>query len=165
LLNSNQTPSLTERTQIRHTLEDVQNTIDKVEATVNSLEAALRQLRSKQEELRAYAQDHNAILSPARRLFPELWSEIFLWCLPEHTLQHHLARRNAGHNITDTSPSDAPLLLTRVCSSWREVALSTPKLWSNITYTVCRPSASKSQLQRLETWLSRSGATPLSVVI
>ncbi|KAG7086395.1 hypothetical protein E1B28_002350 [Marasmius oreades] len=131
---------------------------------MRSLESALRQLRGQQEELRIYAQDHKAILSPARRLFPELWSEIFLWCLPEH-LEHHLARRSAGDNITDVSALDAPLLLTRVCSTWREIALSAPKLWSNIAYTVCRPSASKSQLQRLKTWLSRSGITPLSVVI
>ncbi|KAL0070409.1 hypothetical protein AAF712_002240 [Marasmius tenuissimus] len=166
LLSSNQFISSTERAQIRDTLDDVEGSISRVEDAIRSLETNLNQLRRKQHKLNTYAQEHKALLSPARRLVPEIWSEIFLWCLPQHTLEHHMSRRSvSGAPVTDTSFDDAPLLMTRVCSSWRQIALSTPRLWSNITYTVCRPSAFKHQLQKLETWLSRSGATPLSVVI
>ncbi|KAF8975690.1 hypothetical protein BDQ17DRAFT_243512 [Cyathus striatus] len=30
------------------------------------------------------------------------------------------------------SAMEAPMLLTRICSSWRRIALSTPRIWSAI---------------------------------
>ncbi|KAG2070913.1 hypothetical protein BDR04DRAFT_574760 [Suillus decipiens] len=49
----------------------------------------------------------------------EILSEIFLYCLPQ---EEHL------------SPASrlAPILLTRVCRRWRQVALGFPRLWSNL---------------------------------
>ncbi|KAF9007877.1 hypothetical protein BDQ17DRAFT_175652 [Cyathus striatus] len=102
---------------------------------------------------------------------PGYFGEIFLACLP--------ADRNPCMSVTD-----APLLLTRVCSSWRSIAHSTPRLWaaihivlplyramqypspgsiSHIEETVClrmdNITASAKQ------WLDRSGACPLSISI
>ncbi|ESK89376.1 hypothetical protein Moror_16219 [Moniliophthora roreri MCA 2997] len=158
LLNSNRIPSPQEIIQIYDTLNDIQRASIQLETKIRSLESALKEFRNKQDELQSFAQEHKALLSPARRMLPELWSEIFIHCLPEHSLDYHINRRNV-------SCSDAPLLLTQVCSTWRTIAISTPQLWSNITYTVCRPSAMKIQLRRLETWLARTGAAPLSVVV
>ncbi|KAK7033570.1 hypothetical protein VNI00_012794 [Paramarasmius palmivorus] len=169
LLNSNSIPSPQEVLSIHDTLDGIHDAVSHVEATIRSLESSLKQLRNRRDELRSYAKEHQALLSPARRMIPELWSEVFAYCLPEHSLDYNINKKSAYNGatrlFTDVSSNDAPLLLTRICSSWRTIALSTPQLWTNITYTVCRPSAIKTQLQRLETWLARSGAAPLSVVI
>ncbi|KAJ7364900.1 hypothetical protein DFH08DRAFT_930627 [Mycena albidolilacea] len=61
----------------------------------------------------------------------------------------------------------APLLLGRICSGWRTIALSTPRLWSSIH--VPEPYAKLPQyvrdgcLQLMKTWLTRSGGLPLSI--
>ncbi|KAJ7141996.1 hypothetical protein C8R46DRAFT_576687 [Mycena filopes] len=54
----------------------------------------------------------------------------------------------------------SPLFLCQICQRWREIALSTPQLWSAIAIAVGRnPTA---HLELLETWLARSGNCPLS---
>ncbi|KIL67105.1 hypothetical protein M378DRAFT_74354, partial [Amanita muscaria Koide BX008] len=53
-----------------------------------------------------------------QRLCPDILAEIFAFCLPEVTAW-----------IIQISSRDAPLLLCSVCSSWRSLALSTPRLW------------------------------------
>ncbi|KAF8871215.1 hypothetical protein BD779DRAFT_1680567 [Infundibulicybe gibba] len=50
---------------------------------------------------------------------PEILGKIFLHCLPPG-------------KWGSFSASDAPWVLTKVCYSWREVALSTPLLWSRL---------------------------------
>ncbi|KAF8870925.1 hypothetical protein BD779DRAFT_1578404 [Infundibulicybe gibba] len=52
-------------------------------------------------------------------LSPEVLGEIFLHCLPPD-------------EWGSFSACDAPWLLTKVCQSWRELALSTPLLWSRL---------------------------------
>lgn len=47
--------------------------------------------------------------------------------------------------------------ISHVCRHWRQVAISTPQLWSSITLF------SKRSLPCLEEWLRRSGAAPLDV--
>ncbi|KAJ6456617.1 hypothetical protein C8R47DRAFT_940303, partial [Mycena vitilis] len=58
-----------------------------------------------------------AIRDPAARLPVELWSAIFLHCLPQQ-------------RKPDTCT--APMLLLRVCNAWTGIALSTPALWLTI---------------------------------
>ncbi|TDL25754.1 hypothetical protein BD410DRAFT_606722 [Rickenella mellea] len=82
------------------------------------------------------------------RLPPELWSNIFLDCLPFHP---------------SFAALKAPLLLTHVCRHWRDVALSTPTLWSNISLTGGIESITDTTLIRFDMWLERSRSCPLSI--
>lgn len=86
---------------------------------------------------------------PLLNLSPELVGEIFCHCLPERA---------------SFSSSEAPLLLTQVCSSWRTIAVGTPRLWSSLyvpNWQYLPPDVGS--LVRL--WLERSGQTKLSVDI
>ncbi|KAJ7233770.1 hypothetical protein C8J57DRAFT_1090236, partial [Mycena rebaudengoi] len=59
----------------------------------------------------------NSILDSIDARLPfELWSEIFILCLPDPRERHPNART-------------APLLLLRICSVWSNIARSTPALW------------------------------------
>lgn len=86
---------------------------------------------------------------PLLNLSPELVGEVFYHCLPDRA---------------SFSSSEAPLLLTQVCSSWRTIAVGTPRLWSSLYVPnwQCLHSDVGS-LVRL--WLERSGQTKLSVDI
>ncbi|KAJ7192405.1 hypothetical protein GGX14DRAFT_315439, partial [Mycena pura] len=73
-------------------------------------------LQNRRAMVEKYIHAHKALGSPAHRLPPELIGQIFLHCLPH--------RSNALMRT-----SEAPLLLCRICSVWRAVALSLPRLW------------------------------------
>ncbi|KAF7346014.1 F-box domain-containing protein [Mycena sanguinolenta] len=62
-----------------------------------------------------------AIVYPVLFLPPEITSRIFVECLPE---QHGGA--------ASALPGCAPVLLMRVCRRWKDIALSTPRLWSSM---------------------------------
>ncbi|KAJ7764308.1 hypothetical protein B0H16DRAFT_1526680, partial [Mycena metata] len=69
--------------------------------------------------LTTYLNGYNALLSPIRRLPLDVMQEIFLACTSTH--------RNCV-----MSALEAPVLLGRICSSWRSIALSTPRLWARL---------------------------------
>ncbi|KAK7040828.1 hypothetical protein VNI00_009424 [Paramarasmius palmivorus] len=97
-----------------------------------------------------------------RRLPQDVLSEIFLQCLPKNRLPLN-------------SIAEAPLLLTRVCRSWRSIALSTPRLWRAIH--LAPPGISRRPVddryrakvntltEGLKVWLERARRVPLTISI
>ncbi|KAK7002211.1 hypothetical protein R3P38DRAFT_2557298 [Favolaschia claudopus] len=63
-------------------------------------------------------------LSSIRRFPPEILSIIFVFC-------RDLDVSSTGV-YTTTHRKLAPMLLTRICSRWRQIALDTPRLWDNV---------------------------------
>ncbi|KAF9479223.1 hypothetical protein BDN70DRAFT_700791 [Pholiota conissans] len=63
--------------------------------------------------------------SPIGNIPYDVLREIFLHCLPHNP--HEWRNRQPSTKI-------APILLCHVCSSWRTVALTSPKLWTHIGY-------------------------------
>ncbi|KJA23844.1 hypothetical protein HYPSUDRAFT_39369 [Hypholoma sublateritium FD-334 SS-4] len=122
---------------------------------------------------------HQALIAPIRRIPIDILQEIFLHCLP------------TKHNAVISS-TECPILLTRICSGWRHIALNTPMLWSSIHVPVpiCSihdrhsPSPSslpapirrspelevamsiaKRQATAIREWLGRSGECVLAISI
>lgn len=136
-------------------------TLDKVHALENEivgLQKRYSSLRRESRELTAFIEDHKRLLSPARRLLPEILQEIFCHCLP------------VAHNAILDARSP-PLLLGQVCSQWRQIAYSTPRLWTSI-HISARPihlrnftgsSRTIARKDAISAWLSRSGVLPLSI--
>ncbi|KAJ6489026.1 hypothetical protein C8R45DRAFT_826827, partial [Mycena sanguinolenta] len=67
------------------------------------------------DDLGTYVDAHKALISPVRRLPPEVLQIIFIACLPPH--------RNCAIAATE-----APIRLGRVCSAWRSISIYTPQL-------------------------------------
>lgn len=83
----------------------------------------------------------------------ELQVEIFSHCLP---LFPHF------------DIDEAPLLITRVCKAWRDLAYNTPKLWSTFEIEITGSGTSTpfhdlSIMSTIQLWLERSKAVPLNV--
>ncbi|KAJ6451470.1 hypothetical protein C8R47DRAFT_301112 [Mycena vitilis] len=91
----------------------------------------------------------DSITYPVLTLPPEIISEIFIHCLP--------ARRK----VDVVNPTEAPLLLTRVCGLWRQIAISTPELWAAFDLEIGWPEPNLQQIG--QTWLERARDRPLSV--
>ena len=82
---------------------------------------------------------------------------IFEFCLPDFT----------DHQSSPYTKGDfsIPLSLGAICSSWREVAWSTPSLWSSFVVRVTRKHDSHIVTGIAREWLARSGQLPLSIRI
>ena len=163
--------------EVTESLEVPLNELQEVEAKIRRFSELLQKLKTKRKRIQKIINDHHIILSPARRLPPDVLHEIFLHCLP--------TRHNPIMKF-----SEPPLLLTRICSSWRAIALSSPRLWSKIhiplpgdpaiseSYSAIISDETRlndrrqryaivmrSRCHAIRSWLSRSGTCPLSLSV
>ena len=176
LLRNNDIPSESTLQEVKESLKAPLIELQEIEIEIQRLCELVEVMKVKRGSIRRRIDDYNVILSPVRRLPLDVLHEIFLHCLPTH--------RNPIMNF-----SESPLLLTRICSSWRAIALSSPRIWSRIHiplpgdpslasgYAIVIDEASlSSRRQRfagllklrcevVRTWLSRSGTCPLSLSI
>ncbi|KAF7309238.1 hypothetical protein MIND_00294100 [Mycena indigotica] len=99
------------------------------------------------------------VIYPVLTLPVELTVAIFLRCLPHWPRQRY----------TVPLINWAPLVLTRVCHAWRDIAINTPELWRSIfiqlaanTELTDAESASKKKLG-LQQWVARAKSVSIAV--
>ncbi|KAF7376630.1 hypothetical protein MSAN_00079800 [Mycena sanguinolenta] len=159
-LGMNYCPSDPELAQVKAFLVEPCLRLKSLDEEIAVLRQALDKLTAERHALGAYVDAHKALLSPVRRLPLDIIGLIFMACLPTH--------RNCV-----MSAKEAPVLLGRICSSWRAISLSTPRLWSRLHIvgptrfnSVSSEDHHAKVAQRLEVadaWLRRSGTCPLSI--
>ncbi|KAJ7189500.1 hypothetical protein GGX14DRAFT_484948 [Mycena pura] len=121
--------------------------------SIEVLEKEHEELEKEREELE---KDLSLVVYPVLTLPVEISSRIFLHCLP-------------SHGRVTPSPTTAPLLLVQICRHWREVALSTSRLWSSLYLyvgTILGRRTVPVDLQEqnlLRTWFARAKGSPLSL--
>ncbi|KAJ7633423.1 hypothetical protein DFH06DRAFT_1479659 [Mycena polygramma] len=117
--------------------------------------AQVGELGAQRDRIQTSMDSHKALISYPRRLPPDIVREIFVACLQVPT------NRNAV-----MSAQEAPLLLCRIYSAWRAIALSTPTLWASLH--VSFDFVQSKRLQRLPAvahWLELSAACPISLSV
>ncbi|KAJ7689550.1 hypothetical protein B0H17DRAFT_1011967 [Mycena rosella] len=159
-LGTNYCPEDEEIAEIQTLLAEPLLQLSHLDDEIAKLQAALGDLTQERARLRAYVDAHRALISPVRRLPLDIIQEIFVACIPTH--------RNCA-----MSAMDAPVILGRICSSWRAISLSTPRLWSrlHIVEPTCPYNSAiavfeeklEQRLQTTTAWLGRSGQCPLSI--
>ncbi|KAL0574009.1 hypothetical protein V5O48_007953 [Marasmius crinis-equi] len=155
LLDTNYAPSSEEVVEIESLLCDPQERL-------RSLDAEISKLQAERDELRQHIDRHRMLLSPFRRLPVDLWGEIFVQALPSNE-----------YNLPGRTLKDAPLLLTTVCRTWRDIALRTPRLWNGIHVYFPRQhrrhravqlsSLLRVRKEGVKAWLDRSGSLPITL--
>ncbi|KAJ7162273.1 hypothetical protein C8R46DRAFT_955222 [Mycena filopes] len=159
-LGTNYCPKDEERVEIESLLVEPTLRLSRLDEEIVDLQKAIDKLAAERETLGAFVDAHKALMSPTRRLPLDVLEAIFIACLPTH--------RNCV-----MSASEAPVLLGRICSDWRAISLSTPRLWASL-HIVIPPSDDRLtrsfvaetvalRLTTTETWLARSGQRPLSI--
>ncbi|KAJ7353570.1 hypothetical protein DFH08DRAFT_1077681 [Mycena albidolilacea] len=116
------------------------------------IDERIRELAAQRDQIKAYIDSHKALISHPRRLPPDIVREIFVACLPSD--------RNAV-----MSAQEAPLLLCRICSAWRTIALSTPRLWASLHVPSSYVIAKEARTPAVIEWLQRSAACPISLSV
>ncbi|KAF7324828.1 F-box domain-containing protein [Mycena kentingensis (nom. inval.)] len=160
-LRTNYCPTEQEIPLLTNLLSEPCVRLSHIDAKIAQLQAAIDVLLQERAEIASFVAEHQALLSPVRRLPRDILEAIFLTCLPTN--------RNAA-----MVANEAPLLLTRICSAWRSVALSSPRLWARFHVQVPfrtqsdvdRESAQAIFQWRLTTtklWLERAHSVPLTI--
>jgi hypothetical protein len=156
LFLSNDAPNDEEVAEIRKICAEHDSALGSLNQEIERVEEQLRQLQLERERILAASGSHKSLLSPLRRIFPELLQYIFTLCLPRN-------RNPVMHR------SEAPLLFGRVCRGWRALAYGTAILWSSIHVVV--PTSRKEPrdwrvlLDGMKAWLARSSPAPLRISI
>lgn len=120
-----------------HQLSDLQSETAYVQTLLHSLVQSQYHLK----------RELNARSAPILQLPPELLSEIFIIYASGSVWSEWIRRHRS------------PLILGKVCNSWRELAWSIPKLWSSIWLELWR----NKDPALVDQWLVRSGKLPLSI--
>lgn len=124
LLETNDAPSFDESLKIQEFVDQKISQLEPLQSEWIELHERIRKVLSTYRSIQNTVYRHRPLLSPLRRLPPELISEIFVHCLPPFL---HLSPKSEVFR--------APLILAGVCQSWRRIALSTPALWTNFSFT------------------------------
>jgi hypothetical protein len=111
-------------------------------------------LAEKQEKITQSVTLHRGLLSALWLLPTKVLSQIFVHCLPQSDLIS-----------LENSLNSAPMLLTRICRRWRDVALDTPNLWCRLYMDIYYPHYRQWEQQRFffDLWLKRSQGRPVEV--
>ncbi|KAK1219773.1 hypothetical protein PQX77_017498 [Marasmius sp. AFHP31] len=156
VLNTNYSPSTEEQRSLR-------DLVLGPEEQIHRLDEEISRLQAKRQTLQQFVDLHRALLSPFRRIPADIWRLVFIKTLPENIL-----------GLCTRTTKSSPLLLTTVCRSWREIALSTPNLWTSIHVNLPIDCSNSPDLdavsllhkrkEGLKLWLDRSGTSlPISV--
>ncbi|KAJ6559950.1 hypothetical protein B0H19DRAFT_1027685 [Mycena capillaripes] len=150
ILHTNTVPSDSECQSIRDLLARPQKDLNDLTEELERLDALRKEISQKRRNLQRFIDAHHALLSPVRRLPEDVVRAIFMACLGSD--------RNPA-----ISGQEAPLLWCQICRSWRTIALATPRLWAAIHIVVPDPSRLQQLVDRVATWLKRSGVVSLDV--
>ncbi|KAK0435608.1 hypothetical protein EV421DRAFT_2039044 [Armillaria borealis] len=142
-----------------------QKLLEELSAHRAALSAAEKPLNTLRSILATDIAQYKKALHPIRRLPPEVLSEIFLQCIDENGTENEASRfldatPSCPKNSLD--PSQCPWTLSKVCSKWRAISLSFPRLWSNIHLHV-RDKKPRKSIRTLNLQLHRSGTHALKV--
>ncbi|KAF7297567.1 F-box domain-containing protein [Mycena kentingensis (nom. inval.)] len=119
LLGTNYAPTEAEVVDITAILDRKNAHLCTLDTQIAALQQTMDKILAQRRVLAEDIQAHRALLSPIKRVPVDVLREIFIACMS--------TKRDCL-----MSASEAPVLLTRVCSSRSQIAISTPQLWSNV---------------------------------
>ncbi|KAJ7045143.1 hypothetical protein C8F04DRAFT_989778 [Mycena alexandri] len=159
-IGTNDVPTEFEAQEVRSIRDDAEDTMCRNHARIQRLQdkadsdETIDSLTRNNESLSQIVLRSRSILSPIRRIPPEILTHIFLLSAPSLEEFKHVP----WYDLVERSP----WTLGRICRRWRAVALASPALWSTIIihgqydFEPC-------SLPMLEAQLIRSGAHPLEI--
>jgi hypothetical protein len=148
--------SASQISMVRDTISTAQARILHVDSEIARLMDTVEDLQRRRSALLTYTQNHTALIAPIRRLPPEILSDIFVQCRDVRWLDP------VEYLLLPPRLDKTPLLLGTICSRWRSISLSTPRLWASFSLNI-RPKYLKAHVELAKIWFARSGTCPLSI--
>ncbi|KAJ7292952.1 hypothetical protein C8J57DRAFT_1042103, partial [Mycena rebaudengoi] len=126
LIDTNLPPSTAQLQIARAILSQNERQIEKLDGEIAQFRERADRLTQEQQAVADSSRKMRSIVSPWRRLPPELLSHIFMLCAEDDP--NYLPRVDR-----------VPLLPLQVCHAWRSLALATPALWARLNFQIWKP--------------------------
>ncbi|KAJ7622223.1 hypothetical protein FB45DRAFT_927280 [Roridomyces roridus] len=120
LFTSNLPPVDSEAAHLRHLLAAAATGLNQVDSRIGALHEELARLLMQRDDLVARMEQYKAVLSPVRRIPPEVLCEILEWLPP------------GFQRVDYYQVAQPPWRLAHICSLWRETAIGCPSLWTGL---------------------------------
>jgi hypothetical protein len=144
-LRLNHSPEGVAADEILRVIDAIDSHFGRYDPEISRVQRILASLQEQRRTLHTYQAYCRSILSPIRKLPPEILETIFLACMgPE--------------------PDIIPVV-GQVCSHWRNIVIGTPTLWSNISIGRTRFRFNQRYVNLASLFLKRSASRPLSVTV
>lgn len=153
-LRAMQTPSPSEKTSIVNHISETESNLLLYDLELARHAETTEKLQAERRNIQQIVDGHRSLLAPVRKLPTELLASIFAAC----------CARDSPDRFSNsiTSPGVlAPLNLGLVCHLWRDITISTPRLWSTISVVLDNAKPCSPDVARL--FLRRSHRLPLTV--
>ncbi|KAF7345514.1 ABC protein [Mycena venus] len=147
LLNTNEPPEESELVFIQSVISEANARLTSLNYEISKLQPTLKWSEEERASVLSYRTRNEAILSPLRRIPPEVLADIFWWTLP--SLNDEWAR-----GTFDVAHS--PWVLTWISARWRAVSVSTPSLWSQVAIDYNRDPSSEYSMSRIAVQIQRA---------
>ncbi|KAJ4487073.1 hypothetical protein C8J55DRAFT_558154 [Lentinula edodes] len=131
-----------------------------IEIEVTRLEIQISQLKCQLKKKKENLAFMYNILAPVRQLPFELLSNIFI--------EYYSLAIKRPRTIPSRKSLKPQLLLSQICSTWRQVAFGTPRLWCELRILLSPKggiSLPDIDTMMVDSWLARSGSLPLHILI
>ncbi|KAK1225766.1 hypothetical protein PQX77_011285 [Marasmius sp. AFHP31] len=132
-------------------VQDAQNDIQKCEREIEQHQTHIRLLRAKQATHRRDIARYSSLSSPIRKLPSEILRRVFGFA----SIHNYF-----GHGSSWYPWYSGAFSISGVCIRWREIAMASPEIWSNISL-----SLEDRALEPVKVCLSRSGQCPLKLAV
>lgn len=152
LSESNVPPTEYESMQVAEMISEEESRFKELDREFTAARAVFERLELQHSKCASGLLKHRPILSPIRRVPPEIVREIFL-----HVVDLELENPSYGS-------LKAPLLLGHISSVWRQISLEFPKLWTHVLISFNNKNY-KRMMIRAKAWLDRAKALPLSLTV
>lgn len=126
--DTNYTPTASEVTSIKELISDRQVIVDGIDEEIAELDRRRNELAEQKRCHTEYIDRHRHIISPARRLHPDILLSIFL-------LLASAPEPSWGRRLRTDGPVPT-VVLSHVCRQWRELTIRSPLLWSCINISI-----------------------------
>ncbi|KAJ7616237.1 hypothetical protein DFH06DRAFT_1307192 [Mycena polygramma] len=159
LVRSNGVPTDAQALQLEHLVEAGKIELCELEQTSMALSLVLETLRVQSLRKTESLDTLNGVLSVFRRFPVEILGEIFFLAVCADARKQH-----RWNSVSIADPHKAPVVLGQVCSHWRMVSQSLPKLWTLVAFpasTVVEPDTAL----MVSDILARSRNLPLSLSV
>ncbi|KAG0704623.1 hypothetical protein DFH29DRAFT_848842 [Suillus ampliporus] len=140
---------ITERQQ---QLDAVVHEISSLKPVMDSILNLHQQLVQQKDKIIQSMDLHKRLGSALWRLPTEVLSHIFVYCLPKD-------------KYLSPASNLAPMLLTRICRRWREIAVGMPSFWCMLRTAEINRRDWQRQAFCYDSWLKRSQGRPLSLAL
>lgn len=121
LVNTNDPPEGTDRHFVSRSLESAQSVSASLNTGILAMKRALEEMETAHATVIKTIAQHEAILNPLRSIPDDILLAIFQW-----------SSSSDSHGLDSMSSSRAPWTLSHVCRRWRNLSISSPRLWTNI---------------------------------